>query len=34
VVRNELFLNRAEIVGRIQSLPGCGAIKQLRLSQG
>ena len=34
VVRNELFLNRAEIVSRIQALPGCAAIKHLRLSQG
>jgi len=34
VVRNELFLNRAEILSRIQALPGCSAIKQLRLSQG
>jgi hypothetical protein len=34
VVRNELFLNRAEVIGRIRSLPGCSAIKQLRLSQG
>lgn len=34
VVRNELFLNRAEIIARIRALPGCGAVKQLRLSQG
>jgi hypothetical protein len=34
VVRNELFLNRAEILERIQKLPGCGAVKRLQLSQG
>jgi hypothetical protein len=34
VVRNELFLNRAEIMERIRKVPGCGAIKQLHLSQG
>ena len=34
VVRNELFLNRAEIIERIRKLPGCGAIKRLHLSQG
>jgi hypothetical protein len=34
VVRNELFLNRAEIIDRIQRLPGCATIKQLHLSQG
>jgi len=34
VVRNELFLNRAEIIDRIQRLPGCASIKQLHLSQG
>jgi hypothetical protein len=34
VVRNELFMNRAEIVERLQKLPGCSAIKQIRLSQG
>lgn len=34
VVRNELFMNRAEIVLRLQQLPGCSSIKQIRLSQG
>lgn len=34
VVRNELFLNRAEIIERIRRIPGCAAIRQLHLSQG
>ena len=34
VVRNELFMNRAEIIERIRRVPGCGSIKQLHLSQG
>lgn len=34
VVRNELFLNRAEIIERIRKIPGCGSIRQLHLSQG
>ena len=34
IVRNELFLNRAEIIERIRRVPGCGSIKQLHLSQG
>ncbi|HZZ19454.1 MAG TPA: DUF721 domain-containing protein [Opitutaceae bacterium] len=34
VVRNELFMNRAEIVERLQKLPGCSSMKQIRLSQG
>ena len=34
VVRNELFLNRAEILERVRRVPGCASIKQLRLSQG
>jgi len=34
VVRNELFLNRAEIIERIRKVPGCGAIKHLHLAQG
>jgi hypothetical protein len=34
VVRNELFMNRAEIIARIQRLPGCAGIKFLHLSQG
>jgi hypothetical protein len=31
VVRNELFLHRAEIVARIRKLPGCGDVKALNL---
>jgi len=34
VVRNELFLNREEILGRIRRVPGCASIKHLHLSQG
>jgi len=34
VVRNELFLNRAEILERVRRIPGCSAIKHLHLSQG
>jgi hypothetical protein len=34
VVRNELFLNRSEIMGRIQAIPGCAAITRLHLVQG
>jgi hypothetical protein len=34
VVRNELFLNRAEIIERIRRIPGCASIKNLHLSQG
>jgi hypothetical protein len=34
VVRNELFLNRAEILERVRRIPGCSSIKQLHLSQG
>jgi hypothetical protein len=34
VVRNELFLNRAEIIERIQRIPGCACVKQIHLSQG
>jgi hypothetical protein len=34
VVRNELFLNRAEIIERIRRIPGCASIKQLHLAQG
>jgi hypothetical protein len=34
VVRNELFLHRAEIVERIRKLPGCEAIKALNLRAG
>ena len=34
VVRNELFMHRAEIVERIQKLPGCAAIKELNLRAG
>jgi len=34
VVRNELFLHRAEIVTRIRKLPGCGDVKALNLRAG
>ena len=34
VVRNELFLHRAEIVGRIRKLPGCGDVRALNLRAG
>jgi hypothetical protein len=34
VVRNELFLNRAEIIERIRRIPGCAGIKQIHLAQG
>ena len=34
VVRNELFLNREEIVARIRKLPGCDHIKALNLRAG
>jgi hypothetical protein len=34
VVRNELFLNREEIIGRIRRVPGCAAIARLHLTQG
>jgi Dna[CI] antecedent, DciA len=34
VVRNELFLNRAEIIERIQRIPGCACVKQIHLAQG
>jgi hypothetical protein len=34
VVRNELFLNRDEIIERIRRLPGCASITRLHLSQG
>jgi hypothetical protein len=34
VVRNELFMNRAEIMERIRRIPGCASIKQLHLAQG
>jgi hypothetical protein len=34
VVRNELFMNRAEIIERIRRLPGCASINQIHLSQG
>jgi hypothetical protein len=33
-VRNELFMHRAEIVERIQKLPGCAVIKELNLRAG
>jgi hypothetical protein len=34
VVRNELFHHRAEIVARIQKLPGCPHVKSLNLRAG
>jgi hypothetical protein len=34
VVKNELFLNRAEIVDRIRKLPGCGDVKFLNIRAG
>jgi len=34
VVRNELFLNRAEILERIRRIPGAASIRQLHLYQG
>jgi hypothetical protein len=34
VVRNELFLNRAEILERIRRIPGCAEVKLLHLAQG
>jgi hypothetical protein len=34
VVRNELFLHRAEIVARLRKLPGCDTIKSLNLRSG
>jgi Dna[CI] antecedent, DciA len=34
VVRNELFLNRAEILERVRRIPGCAGVKQIHLAQG
>lgn len=34
VVRNELFLHRAEIVARIKKLPGCAGVKSLNIRAG
>ena len=34
VVRNELFLNRTEIVERIRKLPGCNHVKAINLRSG
>jgi hypothetical protein len=34
VVRNELFLNRAEIVSRIRKLPGCSGVRELWVKAG
>ena len=34
VVRNELFMHRADIVARIQKLPGCAQIKDINLRAG
>ena len=34
IVRNELFLHRAEIVARIKKLPGCEHVKSIFLRAG
>jgi hypothetical protein len=34
VVRNELFLHRAEIVARIRKLPGCAGVQELWVKAG
>jgi len=34
VVRNELFLNRGEILERVRRLPGCSSVARLQLAQG
>ncbi len=34
IVRNELFMNRDEIVARIRKLPGCADVKSLYLRNG
>ena len=34
VVRNELFLHRAQILTRVQALTGCGHIRDLRFRAG
>jgi hypothetical protein len=34
VVRNELFLNRDEIVARIRKLPGCDTVRSLLIRAG
>jgi hypothetical protein len=34
VVRNELFLHRAAIVERVQKLPGCSGVTELRVVAG
>lgn len=34
VIRNELFLHRAEIVARLQKLPGCGSVTELHIRAG
>jgi hypothetical protein len=34
VVRNELFMNKEEILGRIRQLPGCDVVRYLFLVQG
>ncbi|MEO5960914.1 MAG: DUF721 domain-containing protein [Opitutaceae bacterium] len=34
VVRNELFLHRAEIVTRIRQVPGCANVKAIHLRAG
>ena len=34
VVRNELFMNKEEILERIRRMPGCAGVKSLFLAQG
>ena len=34
VVRNELFMNRTEILERVRRIPGCSGVKRLHLIQG
>lgn len=34
VVRNELFLHRAAILGKIQQLPGCDHVREINLRAG
>ena len=34
VVRNELFLHREAILGRIQAVPGCKGVTELRIVAG
>ena len=34
VVRNELFMHRESILGRVQTLPGCNHVLEIRLRAG